>query len=141
MRAIHACCMSKCKMWKRQRTGNLLIINWQVKFSRIGTGTGADTIITPSPYTHNFSHLKCQPCDGKRPSLTFFIFHDIQWPSMSYMTFYDLLLPSMTFYDLLWPFITFYHLLRPLWPSMIKCLLPRPGPVEYQDHSKNQSPN
>ena len=33
----------------------------------------------------------------------------------------------MTYFDLLWPSITFYHLLRPLWPSMIKGLLSRPG--------------
>ena len=51
----------------------------------------------------NFSHLKCQYSDGKRPS----------------MTFLNLPLPSMTFYNLLWPSLTFYHLLRPLWPSMI----------------------
>ena len=38
-----------------------------------------------------------------------------------------ILWPSMTFHNLLWPFITCYHLLRPLWPSMIKCLLSRPG--------------
>ena len=33
----------------------------------------------------------------------------------------------MTFHDLLWPSMTFYHLLKPLWPSMIKCLLSSPG--------------
>ena len=53
----------------------------------------------PSPTIHsinttnNFSQLKCQSSDGKRP--------------------------SMTFLDLPWPSMTFYQLLRPLWPSMI----------------------
>ena len=35
--------------------------------------------------------------------------------------------PSLTFHDLLWPSMTFYRLLRPLWPSIIKCLLSRPS--------------
>ena len=53
------------------------------------------------PTTSNFSPLKCQSSDGKRPSMTFL---DLPWPSL---TFHDLPWPSMTFYDLLWPFITF----------------------------------
>ena len=55
--------------------------------------------------TNNFSHLKCQSSDGKRPSM---IFIDLHWPSLS---FHGLPWPSMTFYDLLSPsktFITFY---------------------------------
>ena len=31
--------------------------------------------------------------------------------------------------------LTFYHLLRPLWPSMIKCLLSRPGLIAGPLHS------
>ena len=43
------------------------------KVQRKGTGTGADTIILQAthPPTINFSHLKCQSSDGKRPSMTF----------------------------------------------------------------------
>ena len=37
--------------------------------------------------------------------------------------------------NLLWPSMTFYHLLRPLWPSMIKCLLSRPGLIAGPLHS------
>ena len=51
---------------------------------------------------------------------------------------------SMTFHDLLWPSMTFYHLLRPLWPSMIKCLLSRPGLIagrQAQVQSQIQVPN
>ena len=44
--------------------------------------------------------------------------HDLPWPSL---TFLDLPRPSMT------SSMTFYHLLRPLWPSMIECLLSRPS--------------
>ena len=54
---------------------------------------------------------------------------------MSIQTFLDLPWPSMTFHDLLWPSMTFYHLLRPLWPSMIKCLLSRPGLIAGPLHS------
>ena len=70
------------------------------KVQRKGTGTGADTIILqathPPTTTHNFSHVKFQSSDGKRPSM---IFLDLPWHSI---TFYDLLPPSkicMTFYD------------------------------------------
>ena len=44
----------------------------------------------PHP-THNFSHLKCQSSDGKRPSMNFL---DLPWPSL---TILDLPWPSMTF--------------------------------------------
>ena len=56
------------------------------------------------PTTNNFSHLKCQYSDGKRPSMTFL---NLPWP-------------PMTFHELLWLSMTFYHLLKPLWPFMIK---------------------
>ena len=78
--------------------------NQKAKVKRKGTGT------VSRPPTPNFSHLKCH-LDLPWPSLDF---HDIQWP-------------SMTFYDLQGPYMTFYYLLKPLWPSMIKCLLSRPG--------------
>ena len=58
--------------------------------------------------------------------------HDLPWPSL---TFLDLPWPSMTFHDLLWPSMTFYHFLRPLLPSMIKCLLSRPGLIAGPLHS------
>ena len=48
----------------------------------------------------------------------------IQWWEK---TIHDLPWPSLTFHDLPSPSMTFYHLLRPLSPSMIKCLLSRPG--------------
>ena len=84
------------------------------KVQRKGTGTGAETIILQAthPPTNNFSHLKCQSSDGKRPSITFL---DLPWPSL---TFYDVLWRSMTFYDLLWPSMTFYDLLSPSNTSM-----------------------
>ena len=45
------------------------------KVQRKGTGTGADTIILqathPPTTTHNFSHVKFQSSDGKRPSMIF----------------------------------------------------------------------
>ena len=63
----------------------------------------------PTTTTHNFSHMKHQSSDGKRP--------------------------PMTFHDLLWPSMTFYHLLRPLLPSMIKCLLSRPSLIAGLLHS------
>ena len=50
-------------------------------------------------------------------------------------TIHDLPWPSMTFHDLPWPSMTFYHLLRPLKPSMIKCLLSRPGLIKGPLHS------
>ena len=73
----------------------------------------------PPPTTSNFSHPNCQSSDGKRPTMTFL---DFPWP-------------SLTFHDLLWPSMTFYHFLRPLWPSMIKCLLSRPGLIARPLHS------
>ena len=75
----------------------------------------ADTIILQATTTtHNFSNLKCQSHDWKRSS----------WPSL---TFLDLPWHSMTFHDHQWPSLIFYHLQRPLWHSMIKCLVSRPG--------------
>ena len=80
-------------------------------------GTGADTIILQATHHPNppitFLTWNVNPVMGK----------DHPWPSL---TLLDLPWPSMTFHDLLWPSMTFYHLLRPLWRSMIKCLLSRP---------------
>ena len=50
--------------------------NPKSKVHRKGTGTGADNIILqathPPPHpTPNFSHLKCQSSEWKRPSMTF----------------------------------------------------------------------
>ena len=47
--------------------------NPKSEVQRKGTGTGTDTIILQAT-TNNFSHLKCQYSDGKRPSMTF---HDL----------------------------------------------------------------
>ena len=97
-----------------QVQSQIQVPNPKSKVQRKGNGTGADNIIlqaTTPPNTPNFSHLKCKSSDGKRPSMTFL---DLPWPSMN-------------FHDLLWPSMTFYHLLRPLWPSMINCLLSRRG--------------
>ena len=58
------------------------------------------------------------------------IIHDLHWSSL---TFHDLPWSSMIFH-VLWPSMTFYHLLRPLWPSMIKCLLSRPGLISGPLH-------
>ena len=78
--------------------------NSKSKVQRKGNGTGADIIILqaihPTSTTNNFSHLKCQYSDGKRP----------------YMTFYDLLSPSVR-------------------PSLIECLLSRPGLIAGPLHS------
>ena len=58
-----------------QVQSQIQVPNPKSKVQRKGTGTRADTIIlqatTPPTTTHNFSHLKCQSSDGKRPSMTF----------------------------------------------------------------------
>ena len=83
------------------------ILNPKSRGKGLGLGLALQ-LYRPSPHhpTHNFSHLKCQSSDGKRPSMTFH--HDLPW---HFMTLYDLLSPSMT----------------SIWPSKIKCLLSRPG--------------
>ena len=49
--------------------------NPKSKVQRKGNGTGADNIILQATTTTpNFSHLKCQSSDGKRPSMTI---HDL----------------------------------------------------------------
>ena len=113
--------------------------NPKSKVQRKRTGTGADTIILqetnpPHPTTPPITFLtwNVNPVMGKDhpwPSLTFL---DLPWPSL---TFHDLPWLSMTSHDLLWPSMTFYHFLRPLWPSMIKCLLSRPGLIAGPLHS------
>ena len=87
------------------------------KVQRKGPGTGADTLIlqatTPPPITFLTGNVNLVM--GK----------DLPWP-------------SLTFHDLLCSYMTFYHLLRPLWPSMIKCLLLRPylaGPLQINSQS------
>ena len=48
------------------------------KVHRKGNGTGADNIILQATTTTpNFSHLKCQSSDGKRPFMTSLTFLDL----------------------------------------------------------------
>ena len=67
-----------CVSCQAQVQSQIQVPNPKSKVQRKRNGTGADTIIlqatTPPhhpPPTPNFSHLKCQSSDGKRPSMTF----------------------------------------------------------------------
>ena len=79
---------SKSQIQVKSRS-KIQVQNPKTKVLRKGTGTGADTIILQAthPPTINFSHLKCQSSDGKRPSMTFYY---LSSPSKTFMT-YDLI--------------------------------------------------